>query len=201
MTTKAKGSTDINDYTALQMIRRVSFWMIFIFFILLCSVGIFAIAFARDLFIAVGSSADFAVTMVGILAIFNGLGRIISGVIFDKYGVRATKFAASASAIISLSLVLIAISSGSLVIGIIGLCLCGVTYGFCPTLSASFTSAFYGMKNFSLNFSIINLVLIPSSFAATIAGSILKVTGSSKWYQKHASGFFMIHLFLFLTLK
>ncbi|WP_286946045.1 MFS transporter [Acetobacterium sp. UBA5834] len=179
--TKAKavqGDAVINDYTALEMISRVSFWLIFIFFMLLCSVGIVAIAFAKDLFVVVGSSPEFAATMVGILAIFNGLGRIISGAIFDRYGVRTTQFAASATAIVSPALVLLAITSGSLVIGIIGLCLCGVTYGFCPTLSASFTSAFYGTKNFSLNFSIMNLVLIPASFAATIAGSLLKSTGS-----------------------
>ena len=175
---QVQGDTIANDYTALEMISRISFWLIFIFFMLLCSVGIVAIAFAKDLFVVVGSSPEFAATMVGILAIFNGLGRIISGAIFDKYGVRTTQFAASASAIISPALVLLAITSGSLIIGIIGLCLCGVTYGFCPTLSASFTAAFYGPKNFSLNFSIMNLVLIPSSFAAVIAGTLLKSTGS-----------------------
>lgn len=175
---QVQGDTIAVDYTALEMISRISFWLIFIFFMLLCSVGIVAIAFAKDLFVVVGSSPEFAATMVGILAIFNGLGRIISGAIFDKYGVRTTQFAASASAIISPALVLLAITSGSLIIGIIGLCLCGVTYGFCPTLSASFTAAFYGPKNFSLNFSIMNLVLIPSSFAAVMAGTLLKSTGS-----------------------
>ena len=60
----------------------------------------------------------------------------------------------------------------SLVVGIIGICLCGISYGFSPTVSAAFIASFYGMKYYPTNLSIINLVLIPASFMSTIAGSI-----------------------------
>jgi OFA family oxalate/formate antiporter-like MFS transporter len=65
-----------------------------------------------------------------------------------------------------------------MVIGIVGLLLCGFSYGFSPTVSAAFTAEFYGMKNFPLNFSLLNLILIPASFAPTLSGMLVTSSGS-----------------------
>ncbi|HML49129.1 MAG TPA: MFS transporter, partial [Clostridia bacterium] len=54
----------------------------------------------------------------------------------------------------------------------IGLCLCGFLYSFAPTVTATFTLAFFGRKHFPLNFPVLTLTLIPASFAPTIAGSL-----------------------------
>ncbi len=171
-------STRAIDYTALQMILRPSFWMLFIFFILFAAVGSTAISFAKDFCISLGVTESFAVTMVGILAVFNGLGRLCSGAIFDNLGLRKTQFATSAVVILATALSLIAVLSGSMALGLIGISLCGFSYGFSPTVSTAFAAAFYGPKNFALNLSILNLILIPASFTATLAGSFVTSTGS-----------------------
>ena len=174
----AAPSASQQDFTAGEMIRRLSFWMLFLFFILLAAVGSTAISFARDFCISLGAEEGFAVTMVGILSIFNGLGRLCSGWIFDSLGLRKTQYATSIVVTAATLLSLIAVLTHSLPLGLIGICLCGFSYGFSPTVSAAFASAFYGPKHFALNFSVINLILIPASFTATLAGSFVTKTGS-----------------------
>lgn len=174
----AQKNAAARDYTPLEMLRRPSFWLLFLSFVLSASIGSVAMAFASDLFLAVGADADFAVAMVGVLSLFNGGGRLLSGALFDRFGMRAAQFSASAFAISAPLLVLLALQTGSLPIAIAGICLCGVTYGFCPTLTASFAAAFYGLKHFPINFSILTLNLLPGSFAAALAGAIAARTGS-----------------------
>ncbi len=171
-------TAEIKDYSALEMVKRPSFWMLFLSFTFMAAVGIVTIAFAKELFTTIGVSMSFAITMVGILSVFNGLGRLLSGAIFDKAGIVVVKFTYSTLAIIAPLLVLLALMLESYYIGIVGLCMCGLTYGFGPTSAAAFTASFYGTNNFPLNFSLMNLTLIPTSFAATIAGSIVTATGS-----------------------
>lgn len=166
------------DFSAVQMLRTAAFWKLFVFFVLLAAVGSTAISFARDFSLSVGASESFAVTLVGLLSICNGLGRLFSGWVFDSRGLRATQIATSAVAVAAPLMALAALLTGRLWLGAAGLCLCGFSYGFSPTASAAFTAAFFGQKNFALNFSILNLVLIPSSFAATLAGLLVARYGS-----------------------
>lgn len=175
---KASTSFETVDMTPVQMVKRPSFWMLFVFFVLLASVGSTAISFAKDFAMSVGAAESFAVTLVGVLSIFNGLGRIISGIIFDRAGLRPTQVTASAAVIAAPVLGLLACLTGSLPVGVLALSLCGFSYGFSPTLSASFSAVFYGTKNFPTNFSLMNLILIPASFTATAAGSLVTSTGS-----------------------
>ena len=178
---KAVAETDSGvktDYTAQEMVRRPSFWMLFVFFILFAAVGSTAISFAKDFCVSLGAAGSFAVTMVGILSVFNGLGRLFSGWFFDKQGLRKTQYITSAVAIAATLVSLIAVMTGSLALGIIGISLCGFSYGFSPTVSAAIVAAFYGTKHYALNLGVINLILIPAAFTATLAGSFVTKTGS-----------------------
>ena len=174
---KVKQVADV-DYSAGQMVKRTSFIRLFIFMMLLSMVGSAAISFAKDILVGLGSAESVAITLVGILSLFNAVGRFVSGFISDSLGMRKTQYITSAVAIVAPAVVVLAIGTGSLAIGIIGVCLCGLSYGFAPTLSASFAYALYGEKHFAVNFPLLNLFLIPSSFAATLAGGLFKSTGS-----------------------
>ncbi len=169
---------EVKDYHALQMIKRLSFWKLFLFFILLASVGSASISFAKDIIKDTGAAETLAVTMVGIISISNGFGRLISGWLFDNIGRRKTQFVTSILAIAAPLVIVLALQTNSIAIGITGLCLSGITYGFAPTGSTAFIGAFFGQKNFSLNLSILNLQLILTSFAATLAGVLKDATGS-----------------------
>ena len=145
---------------------------------LLAAVGSSVISFARDLALSVGAAGALATTLVGVLSVCNGLGRILTGALFDAKGRRFTMLAANILTIGAAGVTLMAVALHSLPLCIVGLCLVGMSYGSCPTVSSAFVSAFYGTKFFPTNFSIMNFNLIGSSMMATACGSLLTFTGS-----------------------
>ena len=169
---------DARDYATGEMLRRASFWMAFAGIGLLAAVGSSVISFARDLALSVGAEHSLATTLVGVLSVCNGLGRIFTGALFDAKGRRFTMLASNIITICAAGVTLIAVVLESLPLCIAGLCLVGMSYGSCPTVSSAFVSAFYGNKYFPTNFSIMNFNLIGSSLMATACGSLLTSTGS-----------------------
>ena len=160
-----------------QMVRRFSFWRAFIAFVCITAVGSSVISFARDLALSVGAEAAVATTLVGVLAICNGLGRIITGAVFDTMGRRFTMIAANILTIIAAAITLGAVGLGSLPLCIAGLCLTGISYGTSPTNASAFASAFYGTKHFGTNLSILNFNLMLASFMATACSAIQLSSG------------------------
>lgn len=169
----ATESFETKDYTTGQMLRRASFWMAFIGIGLLAAVGSSVISFARDLALSVGAASGLATTLVGVLSVCNGLGRIFTGALFDAMGRRFTMIAANILTIAAAAVTLIAVVLGSLPLCIAGLCLVGMSYGSCPTVSSAFVSAFYGSQHFPTNFSIMNFNLIGSSLMATVCSNLI----------------------------
>ncbi len=166
------------DYTTKEMLKRFSFWRAFLLLAFATAVGNSVISFARDLALSVGAKVTLATTLVGVLAVCNGLGRIMTGAMFDWLGRRKTMLIATVLTIVAAGTTLLSVVVASLPICIIGLCLTGLSYGSCPTMVTAFVSAFYGQKHFATNFSIMNCNLIFASFMATACSSLLDSFGS-----------------------
>ena len=174
----APGETfEVKEYTPLEMIRRFSFWRGFVAFTCITAVGSSVISFARELALSVGAGAALATTLVGVLAVCNGLGRIITGAVFDALGRRFTMIAANILAIVAAAITLVAVSQHSLPLCIVGLCLTGMSYGTVPTNTSAFASAFYGTEHFGTNLSVLNFNLMLASFMATACSAIRTATG------------------------
>ena len=182
------------DYTALQMLRRPSFWMAFICISFLAAVGSSVISFAKDLALSVNATEPLAVTLVGILSVCNGLGRILTGAVFDIIGRRKTMLYANILTIFAAGVTLIAVSIGSLPLCIAGLCLTGISYGACPTITAAFTSSFFGMKYFSTNMALMTFTVMGGSLIATVSNKVLEATGG------YNATFFMLLALTFVAL-
>ena len=159
------------------MVRRFTFWRAFVVLICLAAVGNSVISFARDLAISVGAQTALATTLVGVLSVCNGFGRIITGAVFDALGRKITMISASVLAIFASGMTLLAVFIHSLPLCIIGLCLTGLSYGTVPTIASAFTSAFYGQKHFATNLSICNFNLMVASFIATACSSLQTSSG------------------------
>lgn len=173
-----KESFEVKDYTTAEMLRRFTFWRAFICLVFLTAVGNSVISFARDLVLSVGAEASLATTLVGVLSICNGLGRIFTGALFDTAGRRITMLAANIITIFAAGVTLVAVSISSLPLCIAGLCLTGLSYGSCPTVCSAFTATFYGQKYFPSNFSVVNFNLLGAAFIATLSSNLLLSTGS-----------------------
>ncbi len=165
------------DYTSAQMLCRPSFWMAFVSISFLAAVGSSVISFAKDLALSVHAPEMLAVWLVGVLSVCNGVGRIITGAVFDSIGRRKTMLCANILTICAAAVTLLAVSVGSLPLCIAGLCLTGISYGACPTLTAAFTSSFYGMKYFSGNMALMTFTVMGGSLIATASNKVLEVTG------------------------
>jgi OFA family oxalate/formate antiporter-like MFS transporter len=114
---------------------------------------------------------------VGVLSVCNGVGRILTGALFDSIGRRRTMLCANLLTICAAGITLLAVSIGSLPLCIAGLCLTGMSYGACPTITAAFTSAFFGMKHFSTNMALMTFTVMGGSLIATASNRVLEVTG------------------------
>ena len=165
------------DYTSAQMLCRPSFWMAFVSISFLAAVGSSVISFAKDLALSVHAPEMLAVWLVGVLSVCNGVGRIITGAVFDSIGRRKTMLCANILTICAAAVTLLAVSVGSLPLCIAGLCLTGISYGACPTITAAFTSSFYGMKYFSGNMALMTFTVMGGSLIATASNKVLEVTG------------------------
>ncbi len=168
---------EAKDYTPTEMLKRFTFWRAFSGLVCLTAVGSSVISFARDLALSVGAEAALATTLVGVLAVCNGLGRIIIGAVFDCMGRRFTMILSAALTIVAAGVTLIAVCICSLPLCIVGLCLTGMSYGTSPTVASAFSLAFYGKKYFATNLSLMNFNLMLASFIATASATLAEATG------------------------
>ena len=53
-----------------------------------------------------------------------------------------------------------------------------MSYGSCPTITAAFTSSYFGMKHFSNNMAIMTFTVMIGSFIATASNKVLELTGT-----------------------
>ena len=165
------------DLTALQMLKRPSFWMAFVAISFLAAVGSSVISFPKDLALSVKAPETLAVSLVGVLSVCNGLGRIATGALFDAIGRRKTMLCANILTACAAAVTLLAVSIHSLPLCIIGLCLTGLSYGACPTITAAFTSSFFGMKHFSTNMAFMTFTVMGGSLIATLSNKVFELTG------------------------
>ncbi len=176
--TVKKESFESRDFTTAEMLKSFTFWRAFVCMAFITAVGNSVISFARDLMISVDAAPALAVTLVGVLSVCNGIGRILTGALYDAIGRRATMISANILTIVAAGITLLAVQIHSLPVCIIGLCLTGLSYGSCPTVTSAFTSSFYGQKYFSVNYSLTNFNLIVAAFIANFSNSLLAQHGS-----------------------
>lgn len=165
------------EYTTGEMLKNMVFWKAFFCVVFLAAVGNTVISMAKDLALSVGTAASAATLLVGILSVFNGLGRVITGAVFDRFGRRFTMLAANGLTILAAAVTLLAVLTHSSALCVIGLCLSGLSYGTCPTISSAFISEVFGQKYFSMNFPVMNCNLIFASFIATCASLVTAASG------------------------
>ena len=125
-----------------------------------------------------GVSAGTIATVVGLISILNGIGRVIFGGMYDKCGYRVTMLVDMAVFAAAGFILMAALKSNSFTLIIIGFIVGGFAYGGVTPTNSALISDFFGRTHYSLNFSIINTNLLIASFASTIAGKLYDASGS-----------------------
>ena len=168
------------EYKPLEMVKKPSFWLYYIWAIALSAAGLALISQASGVVWEASASqtAGAVATIVGLISICNALGRVLFGGMYDKYGRSLSMQLVNILFIITSGVLILALTAKSVVVVIIGFILGGLAYsGITPTNSA-FCRAYFGPANYPVNFSLINSNLIFASFGSTISGALFDASGS-----------------------
>lgn len=157
------------DFTTAQMLHRPTFWLYFLWNLCMSATGMLVINNASSIALFFGAAAT-----VGLLvSIFNSGGRLFIGMSMDKFGWKATMLIDNAVIISAGLLMVLGNALGLFPLVLIGMLMAGVCYGGGVTIQASLVRTFYGSKNYAVNFSTCNLVMIPAAFIGPMISAAL----------------------------
>ena len=142
------------DFTPGEMLCTWQFYLLWFMYASGAGAGLMIISVTKTL----GAELKVGVIMVVTLAIGNGAGRIIAGMLSDKLGRKLTM--AIFFILQAVMVVLLAVSGAVEVLGTgvalaIGAALVGGNYGANLALFPSATKDFYGLKNFGVNYGLV----------------------------------------------
>ena len=177
---KSKNREDGLDLTPGQMIKRPSFILYFLWSTLLSAAGLALISQANPFAQEIGPDINPGTIafVVGLISICNGVGRVIFGALFDSIGRKLTMLIINVAFLLSIGILILAITTNSFTLVVVGFVCMGFSYGGITPTNSAFTNAFYGPTNYAVNFSIVMLALIFASFGGTIAGALYDASGS-----------------------
>jgi OFA family oxalate/formate antiporter-like MFS transporter len=168
----AAGAVRKEEFTPAEMLRTWQFYALWLVYFLGTSVGITAIGEATPLVqeMARTGAAFSAGTALGMMSLFNGLGRLSWGSLSDKLGRKRTAIAMFAVEMIAcLFFLRNATDFWQLVLG---LCIAGFAYGGYLALMPSFTADYFGSTSLGANYGLLFTAwglcgfFVPGYFAA-----------------------------------
>ena len=108
----------------------------------------------------VGIDAEFATLLVGLVSTFNGLARVVMGVLYDKTNIKITMLVDGIVAVCATGFIVLAFSLSIPVLYICGALCCGFCYGSVPVVASAFTRQRFGQKRYAFNFSVANFAIV-----------------------------------------
>ncbi|EOS67006.1 MFS transporter [Oscillibacter sp. 1-3] len=154
-----------------EMLRRRNFWLCFIWAVILSAAGL-AIINEATTYAApfVGGDLTRAAALAGMVSIANGMGRVLSGQMFDMAGYRTAMLSVSVIYAAAAAALTASLKTGSVPVLAAAFLLVGLAYGGVPPTNSAFAAHFFGRRHYALNFSIINLNLIAASCLGPLCG-------------------------------
>jgi OFA family oxalate/formate antiporter-like MFS transporter len=168
------------DVSAKEMMTKTTFWFYYLWAIVISIAGLSLISQASFVVKEVNASITpgTIATVVGLISVFNGLGRILAGFSFDKFGRRLTMRTINAGFLVTAAVLGTSIMTDNFILLIVGFILGGLSYGGVTPTNSAFTNSYFGNTNYPINFSITNSNMIIASFGSTVAGALFDMTRS-----------------------
>ena len=171
------GPVKKEDFTPHEMLRTWQFYAIWFMYACGAGAGLMVISVAKK----IGKAQAVGVAFVVALAVGNGAGRIVAGLLSDRLGRKATLFlflVLQALMVVMLSVATAGqgVLSTATVLTIIA-AIVGANYGANLSLFPSITKDYYGLKNFGVNYGLV--------FTAWGVGGFLLALLAGKMYDIH----------------
>lgn len=166
--------------TAKQMVLNRSFQIYFIWAILLASSGYILLAHANGMLNEAVPSIDvgLAASIVSLISICNGAGRIVWGLVYDKIHYKKTMWLIEIDFALCVISLWIGVQNGNLTLMNIGYIAGGLFFAGLAAMNPACIGDFFGAKYYPINFSIINMNVLISSFGSTLAALMYDKTGT-----------------------
>jgi OFA family oxalate/formate antiporter-like MFS transporter len=165
------------QYSPARMIASPIFILFFIWVVIIVAGGLMIINSAAVIAITFGAPAVLGL----IVSAFNGVGRVLFGILFDIFGRNRTMLLDSVAMVAAGVFLFAGNASESLPLILVGLLLSGTGYGGMPALASAFVNRFFGAENYAINFSILNSSIIFSAIIGPLVSSAL-IEGSGGSY-------------------
>jgi OFA family oxalate/formate antiporter-like MFS transporter len=166
------------EYSVSEIIRRPSFWLYIVWFSLVMGGGLLVIGHAAPYIQSLGEAASFAAMAAGLLSLCNGIGRVLTGLTYDKAGLRKSMFLMNLYMVAAAALLIASSLTGSVAAALGGFVFTGLSYGGGPPTSSTFALSFYGKKDFAMNYSAVSAGMIPGAvIGPMLAGALYKSSG------------------------
>ena len=168
------------DFEWRELLKMKQFWILWTMFFFGATAGLMVIGILKPFGVISGLSAITAGAAVGILAIFNGGGRIVWGALSDKLGHNKTMSLMFALQGV-IMLVLIQMGSAELTLAIAAAWI-GFNFGGNFALFPSATADYFGTKNLGMNYGLVFTSYgVAGIFGPILGGAVFDATGSYLW--------------------
>jgi len=173
-------TTLVANFEWYDMIKCRQFWMLWIMFASGAAAGLLVIGILKPYGLHSGLEATAAANAVGVLALFNGAGRIIWGLVSDKIG---RKKAMSLMFLFQGIMMLVLSEMGSTELTLtIAAAWIGFNFGGNLALFPTTTADYFGTKNIGINYALLFTAYGVAGITGPIlAGSVFDMTGSYLW--------------------
>ena len=158
------------EVSTAQMLRRRSFQIYMLWAVCTVGIGFTLIGHGVPLALEVGAAPASAAALAGLISLFNGLGRVSGGIVFDNFGRKLLMRSASLGLLLTAVLLFFTLREKSLNLLVVSFSLGGLSFGFSVIAHSSVISSFYGMKHYPLNFSVLTMYNLIAAFAPYLAG-------------------------------
>jgi len=148
---------DKNNWTPVEMLKSPQFYLIWFMYAFGAGAGLMIISKLATIAVR-QANIQLGFILVAILAIGNGAGRIIAGVLSDKIGRKITLFLIFV--IQAVAIFLISITKEGTFLATVPMmailsALVGMNYGANLSLFPALTKDYYGLKNFGINYGLV----------------------------------------------
>ncbi len=165
--------------SSLEMVKTSSFKIIFVWLVLLSSAGLAFMGHVATCATEMGAPDALAVLLVGIASFSSGAGRLLFGIIYDRIGIKITMRIIGGSFVVASVTAVFSIGAGQIILFAIACVLIGLCYGASPISTSVLLTTFFGMKNFSSNFGIGSMNVIPAAFLGPyLVGYLYSASGT-----------------------